>query len=91
MIWIVALMVFIMLTAAIAVLLVDSLISAVAATSAISLALSVIFVLLNAPDVAMTEAVVGSGLSSVILALTLFRLNVTKQKNNETTAEQDDA
>jgi len=84
-------MVFIMLTAAIAVLLVDNLISAVAATSAISLALSVIFVLLNAPDVAMTEAVVGSGLSSVILALALFRLNVTSQQNNKTTAEQDDA
>ena len=84
-------MVFIMLTAAIAVLLVDNLISAVAATSAISLALSVIFVLLNAPDVAMTEAVVGSGLSSVILALALFRLNVTSQQNNDATTEQDDA
>ena len=91
MIWIVALMVFIMLTAAVAVLLVDSLISAVAAASAISLALSVIFVLLNAPDVAMTEAVVGSGLSSVILALALFRLQQTDRHNNNSTAEQDDA
>ena len=88
MIWIIALMVFIMLTAAIAVLLVDSLISAVAATSAISLALSVIFVMLNAPDVAMTEAVVGSGLSAVILALALFRLNVTEKPTNR---EQNDA
>ncbi len=75
MIWVVALMIVIMIAGAITVLLVDSHVSAIAATSAVSLALSVIFVILKAPDVAMTEAVVGSGLSSVILALALYRLN----------------
>lgn len=85
MIWIIALMVLIMLTGAITVLLVDSHISAIAATSIVSLALSVIFVILKAPDVAMTEAVVGSGLSSVILALALYRLN----KNHNATEDTD--
>lgn len=90
MIWVIGLMVFIMLAGAIAVLLVDSLISAVAATSAISLALSVIFVILRAPDVAMTEAVVGSGLSSVILALALYRIN-NQIRQDKQQAEQHDA
>ena len=78
MILVVAVLVFIMLSAAIAVLFVENHVSAVAATSAVSLTLSVLFVLLKAPDVAMTEAVVGSGLSTVILALSLRRLGMNK-------------
>ena len=78
MIWVVAVLVLIMLSSAIAVLVVKSHVSAVAATSAVSLTLSVLFVLLRAPDVAMTEAVVGAGLSTVILALSLRRLGMNK-------------
>jgi len=89
MIWIIAIMVFIMLTSAIAVLLVDSLVSAIAATSAISLALSVIFVILKAPDVAMTEVVVGSGLSSVILALALYRISTNTSVQNKQQEQRD--
>ncbi len=83
MIWVIAIMVLIMLAAAITVLLVDSHISAIAATTAVSLALSVLFIILQAPDVAMTEAVVGSGLGTVILALALFRLNLTAGDKNK--------
>ncbi len=89
MIWIIAIMVFIMLSSATAVLLVDSLVSAIAATSAISLALSVIFVILKAPDVAMTEVVVGSGLSSVILALALYRISTNKSEQNKQQEQRD--
>ncbi len=88
MIWVIAAMVFIMLTAAIMVLLVDSHISAIAATTAVSLALSVLFVILQAPDVAMTEAVVGSGLGTVILALALSRLNLSAGDKNKKPLEQ---
>ncbi len=88
MIWVIALMVVIMLAGAITVLFVSSHVSAIAATSAVSLALSVIFVILQAPDVAMTEAVVGSGLSTVILALALFRINKNQSKHQ---SEQNDA
>ena len=87
MIWIVAVLVFIMLSAAIAVLFVENHVSAVAATSAVSLALSILFVLLRAPDEAMTEAVVGAGLSTVILALSLRRLGMNKF-NEEQVADQ---
>ena len=89
MIWIIAIMVFIMLTGAVAALLVDSLVSAIAATSAISLALSVIFVILKAPDVAMTEVVVGSGLSSVILALALYRISTNKSEPGKQQEQRD--
>lgn len=83
MIWLVALLVGIMLAAAIAVLVVDSRVSAVAAASVVSLALSILFVALQAPDVAMTEAVVGSGLSSVILALALRRINKSLREGKQ--------
>ena len=75
MIWLATLLVFIMLSSALAVLIVKSHVAAIAAASAVSLALSILFIILQAPDVAMTEAVVGSGLSTVILALTLRRVD----------------
>lgn len=86
MIWIIGFIVIVMLTSAIAVLLVNNLLAAVIATSLVSLLLSVLFVLLRAPDVAMTEAVVGSGLSTVILALALRRLGNPKNMGGETDA-----
>lgn len=88
MIWIVALVVFIMLAAAIAVLVLDNMIAAVVAASVVSLALTVIFALLKAPDVAMTEATIGAGLSSLILAIGLKRLGYWK--TNESQGENND-
>ena len=49
---------------------------AVAAASTVSLGVALMFVMLLAPDVAMTEAVVGAGLSGLILALSLRRLGL---------------
>ena len=63
---------------ALAVMLLDNLLAAVAAASVVSLGVSVMFVMLRAPDVAMTEAAVGAGLSSLILALALRRLGLIK-------------
>jgi uncharacterized MnhB-related membrane protein len=70
------LVVAIMVVSALAVLLLPNLLAAVAASSVMSLALSVVFVLVRAPDVAMTEAAVGAGLSGVILVLALRRLGL---------------
>ncbi len=74
--WMVLLVLFVTITAALAVLLAPNLLAAVAASSVVSLALSVLFVILRAPDVALTEAAVGAGLSGVILALALRRLGL---------------
>ena len=76
MIWIALIAVVIMLAAAVAVVLLPDLMAAVAAASVVSLALSILFIILRAPDVAMTEAAVGAGLSGVVLALGLRRLGL---------------
>ena len=78
MIWAAVTVVALTLGAALAVLLLDRLIAAVAAASVVSLGVAVMFVMLRAPDVAMTEAAVGAGLSSLILALALRRLGLAR-------------
>lgn len=78
MIWFVLALVVLTLGAAIAVLVFDNLMAAVAAASVVSLGVALAFVFLQAPDVAMTEAAVGAGLSGLILALALRRLGLAK-------------
>ena len=85
MIWIALLAVVIMLAAAAAVVLLKDLMAAVAAASVVSLALSVLFIVLRAPDVAMTEAVIGAGLSGVLFALTLYKLGLAGKANKSET------
>lgn len=65
--------VLLMLCAAIAAVLLRSLLGGLAALSLVTLALAGLFALLRAPDVAIAEAVVGAGLTSVLLALTIRR------------------
>ena len=74
--WIALLATVVMLVGAVAVLVLKNYLAAVAATTVVSLGASVVFVLLRAPDVAMTEAAVGAGLSGVIMALCLRRLGL---------------
>ncbi len=79
----VGLLVVVMLAAALMALLANSHLVAVAATSVLSLGLTLLFVVLKAPDVAMTEGVVGAGLGSLILALALSRLDLLRERKNE--------
>ena len=64
-----------MLFSAVAIFVLRDLMASVVAFSVVSLGLSVSFVLLRAPDVAMTEAAVGAGLSSLLFALALRTIN----------------
>jgi energy-converting hydrogenase B subunit D len=73
--------VIVMLCSAVAVLLLKDFLSALAAFSVVSLGLSVLFVILRAPDVAMTEAAIGAGLSSLLFALALRRLGLWRGKD----------
>ncbi len=73
--------VIIMLGAAAAVLLMRDFLAVLGAFSVVSLCLSGLFALLAAPDVAMTEAVIGAGLSTVLFALALFRMGVRHSKD----------
>jgi energy-converting hydrogenase B subunit D len=54
--------------------IVKSLTSAVIASGAVSLFASVMYILYAAPDVALTEAAIGSGLMTVVFFLVLSRM-----------------
>ncbi|MFW5712490.1 MAG: Na(+)/H(+) antiporter subunit B [bacterium] len=51
-----------------------SILSAIISSGVISLLASIIYILLAAPDVAMTEAAIGSGLTTVVFLLALRRI-----------------
>lgn len=70
----VGLLVAVMIAAALAAVRLRDLLAAVAAASVVSLALSVLFAILRAPDVALAEAAVGAGLSGVLFAFTIRRI-----------------
>ena len=62
----------IMLTSAILAIYLKNLVAAVIAAGVISLLASILYLVLSAPDVAMTEAAIGSGLTTIVF---LFALN----------------
>jgi uncharacterized MnhB-related membrane protein len=78
--WLVLIIVVVMLSSAVAVLLLKDFLAALAAFSVVSLGLSVLFVIMRAPDVAMTEAAIGAGLSSLLFALALRRLGLWRNR-----------
>jgi uncharacterized MnhB-related membrane protein len=82
-IWMLLVLALMILLSAMMVLLLRNHLAAVAAASVVSLALALLFTLLRAPDVAMTEAAVGAGLSSLILALALRRLDLWRVENTK--------
>ncbi len=55
-----------------------NLVVGIIAAGAVSLFASVLYLLLSAPDVAMTEAAIGSGLSTIIF---FYVLNKIKRQN----------
>ncbi len=63
----------VMLAAAVAALLVRNLVSAVILAGAVSLVASYAYVRMGAPDVAMTEAAIGSALTTVIFLVAVRR------------------
>ena len=50
-----------------------------------SLIMSIIWFIMESPDLAITEAAVGAGVTSVLLFLTLKKVNVLKGKKDEVT------
>ena len=63
----------VMLLAAMLAVHTKKILSGVIAAGVVSLFVSILFLLLGAPDVAMTEAAIGAGLSTVIFLLALSR------------------
>ena len=48
-----------------------------------SLIMSIIWLIMESPDLAITEAAVGAGVTSVLLFLTLKKVNALKGKKDE--------
>lgn len=71
----------IMIIAAFLALHLRSLLSAIISAGVISLLASVIYLMLAAPDVAMTEAAIGSGLTTIIFIFALKRIK--SEDNND--------
>lgn len=55
-------------------------VDALIALSAVSLLAVLIFIMLKAPDVAITEAAVGSGLASAVMLFALWKTKVGEKK-----------
>ena len=49
---------------------------------AFSVIMSIIWAMLEAPDLAITEAAVGAGISSILLFITLMRIKAKKDMEN---------
>ena len=64
----------VIVSAAIVALLSGSLLTAILASGAVSLVASVLYLFLAAPDVAMTEAAIGSALTTIVFLYALSRL-----------------
>ena len=63
-----------MLVAALLALHLKNLAASIVAAGAVSLLASVLYIVLAAPDVAMTEAAIGSGLTTVVFLYALARI-----------------
>ncbi|MBN2208451.1 MAG: DUF4040 domain-containing protein [Candidatus Coatesbacteria bacterium] len=75
MILLVSFLVVVMLVGAIAACAFRDLISAVIAAALVSLIASILFYLLQAPDVAMAEAAIGAALTAAIFIIAIRRTN----------------
>ena len=73
----------IMIGAAFLAIYLKNLVSAIISAGVISLLASIIYVLLAAPDVAMTEAAIGSGLTTVVFLHAFSRIKKTKEDDND--------
>ena len=79
------------ITCAISVSLTKNLLTALVIFMGQSLAMSIIWVLLESPDLAVTEAAVGAGITSLLLFVTLKKIHaIDVQKTNAGKEATDD-
>ena len=80
---IVQLMLLFLIVCAIAVCLTKSLLTSVVIYMAYSMVMSVIWILLESPDLAITEAAVGAGVTSILFFVTLKKIHAIKPKEED--------
>lgn len=72
------------LVCAVSVSLTRNLLSAVIIFMAQSLAMSVVWMLLESPDLAITEAAVGAGVTSILMFAALKKIHAMRDEKHET-------
>jgi len=75
MIYIVAVLAVVIIVSALFALYTGKILSAIIASGAVSLVASLIYIILGAPDVAMTEASIGSALTTVVFLIAWRRIS----------------
>jgi len=73
---------------AVAVAIIRKPLTAVIIYMAYSVIVSVVWILLEAPDLAITEAAVGAGITSILLFLTLRRIDLIDQDEKHKVEEE---
>lgn len=73
----------VMLVAAVLAVYQKELVAAIIAAGVVSLSASVVYVILAAPDVAMTEAAIGSALTTVVFLYALNRVRTAKGDSDD--------
>ena len=81
----------IIIAAAILALLHPNLVTSILAAGAVSLVASVLYLFLAAPDVAMTEAAIGSALTTVVFLFALSRLRTRANRKTAATTDETEA
>lgn len=71
------------LVCAVAVSMTKNLLTSLVIFMSQSLAMSVIWIMLESPDLAITEAAVGAGITSLLLFVTLKKIHAIDQKKEE--------
>lgn len=78
---IIQLMLLFLIVCAIAVCVTDDLLTSVIIYMAYSLIMSIIWITLESPDLAITEAAVGAGVTSLLFFLTLKKIHAIQARN----------
>jgi energy-converting hydrogenase B subunit D len=72
-----------LLVCAVSTSLTRDLLTSVVIYMAYSLIMSILWILLQSPDLAITEAAVGAGVTGILFFITLKKLHAIKVKNDE--------
>ena len=83
MIYTVYILIAFLLICAISVCLVDNLLVSLIIFTAYSLVMSVIWLFIESPDLAITEAAVGAGVTSILFFITLLKVDKMKDEAEE--------
>jgi uncharacterized MnhB-related membrane protein len=78
-----AILLLFMVVCAVSVSLTKKIVSAVVVFMAYSIVMSIVWLLLQSPDLALTEAAVGCGVTSILFFVALKRINTIEEARSE--------